>query len=452
MNAFAGRRRERGGRIAVPVAVVFAVAAAARSRLGSTPGADAASSASVASPPPAIAYPAGPGALYDVTWDVVTRLPPTLGGAVAATGSQVSLTGRVQVADLGAQGARRLVGVRVRELEAARLEAFGRPLHPTLEAARADLVDQPVVLALSPAGRVDDLYLAPTTSPLAANVLRGLALHFAASLESASATSDGGLPAPTTEPGDFGAVSWRDAWKGTTSELSRVHVGEGSKGTASIVFEGATPRRIQATLEIDESREGRRAGQGRASFSASRAPERAAGDAFPSVDLGTFARHDPTAPVGVADTRAENAALANGMTRADMLAIVAAYNVGKTPERGSIIRVAAFLRTEPRLADDGRELVLDMLASSGDAKAQAVMRALLATTTTADPAARERQVQRFSLVVEPTDESVRFVSDAWQRARMEGPPGVAFAWAHTAGSIVSHARESGRRATTARAW
>jgi hypothetical protein len=178
------------------------------------------------------------------------------------------------------------------------------------------------------------------------------------------------------------------------------------------------------------------------------------GEPWARPELDTLTRQAADARPNALDPRASYVAVANGLTLQELLFMVGAYGEGQPPPRGNLIRAAGFMRANPESCDalearfatsrpKGRELIVDLLASSGDAKAQAVMRAVLAT-----PAAREdatlyqHMLQRFALVTHPNAESVAFVLAEWGRGKASHENGLRQASVYTLGSLAFHANAS----------
>jgi len=417
--------------------------------------------ASAAGVPEKLAYPVGPGTSYDVDWRVsstvaVRGLPPQ--------STEIALRGVADVADLGADGARRLVGVRLTSLASATVSALGHALYPDVHAAEADLLRKPVVLALGADGAVEDVYLDPAASPLAKNALMALALHYGVTLPAKKAGA--GAAYVATEPSDFGPVPW--SYTRTVDRLVRSMDDGQNKGKGSLRFDGPLPIEIESELSVAEGpREAVEdparspVGVGSSAFHATRRPA-APAEPWAAPDVTKLERHAPDARPSLLDDRAANIAAANGMTIEDIQFMVGAYGNGQRPRQGDLIRAAGYMRANPESCDKlvetfpaspprGRELIVDLLSSSGDAKAQAAMRTVLASPSArGDALLYPTMLQRFSFVDHPNAESVAFVNEEWERAKKTNDPSLREASAYTLGSLAYHASVSAdaRTATT----
>jgi hypothetical protein len=403
--------------------------------------------------PDAVAYAGAAGTSYDVEWhvtsavDVMKDLPPQ--------STEISLSGAVDVADLGADGARRLVGVRLASLTSATVSALGQSLYADLHAAEADLVRKPVVLALGADGTVEDVYLEKAASPLAKNALMALALHYGVTLppKRAGAAPIGAYVA--TEPSDFGPVPW--GYTRTVDRLVKSMDDGQNKGRGSVRFEHSLPIEIETEVSVterapeaaEELARGR-GGVGASTFHAVRRPA-APTEPWGSPDVASLERHAPDSRPSLLDERASNIAAANGMTVEDIQFMVGAYGRGQRPRQGDLVRAAGYMRAYPDSCDRlvetfpgsppaARELIVDLLSSSGDTKAQAAMRTVLALPSAhVDAELYQHMVQRFSFVTRPAAESIAFVREGWERAKRTNDAGLRDASVYTLGSLAYHA-------------
>ncbi len=397
--------------------------------------------------PTETSFGAGAGTLYDATWRVDTRISIP---QMDAKSTQVELTGVAQVVELGPDGSRRLVGVRLRELASLTVTALGEPLFPSLEAAREQLVLEPVLLALGPSGAVEELYLPAAATPLAKNLLSAFALHFA--VTSSAAPGDAGYG--VTEVGDFGRALWH--YQPGRDRLTKEARDPQVSGRGEVRFSGALPIDLSSSLSLQPGapREGAsHTGEGRASFHAAKREQQ--GDVMARPDLAHFEHHAPEERPSDLGEQASDAAMAQGLTVSELLAMVAAHGIGRPPPKGSIMRATAFLRATPGAckALEGafpsappasRELIIDLLSSSGDSTAQASMRTLLATAAAREtPKLFEKLVQRFGLVDKPTAESILFVRAEWESAKKANDDARRQASVYTLGSLAHHAARSG---------
>jgi hypothetical protein len=413
--------------------------------------------------PSSIEYGAQPGTRYEMTWRMNTTtavrgLPPQ--------STEVSLRGHVQVTALGKDGERRLVGVRLEDVQEGSVQALGRPLFPDEATASSALVGRAVVLAVARDGSVEDVYLDPAAPPLTKNLLMAMALHFAITQNTTPGASPTSASTPyvATEPTDFGRVPWTYRWDG--DHLVRTVDDESGKGRSEIRFEGSVPIAIKTDLTVGTRPENdvppngagdnimRSGGQfGVASFQATRSGASSPGAAWPSIR--ELERHAPDAPASPLDTRASYLAAANGMTADDILFLISAYGEhGQRPRQGDLVRAAGFMRANPDFCDRlvttfapspvrGKEFIVDLLSSSGDAKAQAAMRTVLAMPVAQrDRTAYQQMVQRFSFVEVPDAESVAFVMRTWRAAKQRQDDEVEQAGAYTLGSLAFHAARS----------
>lgn len=96
------------------------------------------------------------------------------------------------------------------------------------------------------------------------------------------------------------------------------------------------------------------------------------------------------------------------------------------------------LYADPDMTRQGKALLLDILVATGHAEAQAAMRSMLVTD---DVTARAfgLRMQRFTLIREPTAESVAFIEDAVAQADSSG---VRRAGNATLGAMAYHLRDS----------
>ena len=418
-------------------AVAIAIVAA---RVGAKPPPETAPAAADVVPSE-LRFTTDRSALYDVGWQTSSTLATPATGPASAT---VDFDGRVEIFDAGREGERRLVGLRVASSRRAQATALGKDLFASDDDQRRQLEGKVVVLALDASGSVEHVYVPGDATDLAKNLLQPLALHFAVTLPPPDAGA-----AIATEQGDFGPI----VWSTTRHEggLRRASRESGSVAESEVTFVSGVPSRIATTVTVAP-----RAGEhgtttARATFTASRV-----GDGEPGarrVDLAAFDRHAPDERPTAIDERAANLALANGMTPDDVASMVVAYGGGRRPPKGDVTRATALLLATPELGDalgklfandaigeHGRELVIDLLASAGDARSQAHMRALLGSSRIQKERDElERLVQRFALVAAPVAESIAFVHDEWVKARRAGERRMRQATTYTLGSMAGHA-------------
>ncbi len=401
--------------------------------------------------PLTLAYRGDRGTLYDVDWHVRTTVPVP---GLPAQSTDVELAGVTQVTDLGPSGARRLVGVRLVSLRSANFTALGKPLYADATAAQKDLVGQPVILAMGADGAVEDVYLDRATTPLAKNVLMALALHYGVTVPGPSTATSAYV---ATEPSDFGSVPW--SYTRADGRLVKTTEQDEGKGRGEVRFDGSLPVDITMDLAVSppvaDTAEGPAAAQGSASFHAAlQANPPAPGDAWPMPDVAKLERHAPDARPSLLDERASNLAVANGLTAGDLQFMVGAIARGQKPRKGALTRAAGFMRANPESCDAlvsqfsaqtplGRELILDLLSSSGDAKAQSAMRTVLAMPAAhTDPVLYQHMLQRFAFVDAPNAESVAFVAKEWESAKKAKDDDLRQAAAYTLGSLAFHASQS----------
>ncbi len=415
----------------------------------------ATTTAATGTAPLTLAYRGDRGTLYDVDWHVSTTVPVR---GLPPQSTDVSLAGVAQVTDLGVNGARRLVGVRLVSVRSANFTALGKPLYADATAAQKDLVGQPVILALGADGAVEDVYLDRATTPLAKNVLMALSLHYGVTVPGAGATASTYV---ATEPSDFGSVPWSYA-RGDRRLVKTTEQDEG-KGRGEVRFNGSLPVDIQVDLAVSppaaDTAEGPAEAHGSASFhAASLSNPPSPGEAWSTPDLAKLERHAPDARPSLLDERASNLAVANGLTAGDLQFMVGAIARGQKPRKGDLIRAAGFMRANPESCDAlvsqfsaqtplGREFILDLLSSSGDTKAQSAMRAVLATPAAhKDPVLYQHMLQRFAFVDDPNAESVAFVAKEWDGAKKAKDDDLRQAAAYTLGSLAFHASQSNHEA------
>ncbi len=412
--------------------------------------------------PLALAYRGDRGTLYDVDWHVSTTVPVR---GLPAQSTDAALAGVAQVTDLGAEGARRLLGVRLLSVRSASFAALGKPLYADALAAQKELAGQPVILALGADGSVEDVYLDRATTPLAKNVLMALALHYGVTLPPrAPGPSSAANAYVATEPSDFGPVPW--SYTRAEDRLLKTTEQDEGKGRGEVRFDGSLPVDIKMDLAVSPAAtdtadiaERPAEAHGSASFHATmQANPAAPGEPWARPDLTKLERHAPDARPTLLDERASNLAVANGLTAGDLQFMVGAIARGQNPRKGDLIRAAGFMRANPESCDAlvsqfsalmplGREFVLDLLSSSGDAKAQAAMRAVLATPAAhRDPVLYQHMLQRFSFVDHPNAESVAFVAKEWAEAKRSKDEGLRQAAAYTLGSLAFHANQSDHEA------
>lgn len=151
---------------------------------------------------------------------------------------------------------------------------------------------------------------------------------------------------------------------------------------------------------------------------------------------------------------------AGHLTLEELLDGVRVAMVTGRPARGLASRATALLRLRPELADAlgalftegsltyaGQGLVLDILASAGTPRAQASMRAALASR-----AARKSEagygllVQRLSFVAEPDAETLAFLAHAYAGAARGARTGDRLATAQSLGAAAAHLARSPREA------
>lgn len=412
-------------------------------------------SAATGTGPLTLAHRGDRGSLYDVDWQVRSTVPVP---GLPPQSTDVALAGVTQVTDLGAHGAQRLVGVRMVSVRSANVTALGKPLYADVAAAQKDLGGQPVILAMGADGAVEDVYLDRATTPLAKNILMALALHYGVTLPGSSAAASAYV---ATEPSDFGTVPW--SYRRTEGGLVKTTEQEDGKGRGEVRFDGSLPVDITVDLAVRPPAadivEGPAAAQGSASFHAAlRANPPAPGDAWPMPDVAKLERHAPDARPSLVDERASNLAVANGLTAGDLQFMVGAIARGQKPRKGDLIRAAGFMRANPESCDAlvsqfsaqtplGRELILDLLSSSGDAKAQSAMRTVLAMPAAhKDPVLYQHMLQRFAFVDDPNAESVAFVAKEWESAKKAKDDDLRQAAAYTLGSLAFHASQSNHEA------
>ncbi len=133
---------------------------------------------------------------------------------------------------------------------------------------------------------------------------------------------------------------------------------------------------------------------------------------------------------------------------------------------GWIVRTAAFFELHPELLNElsvrfddpaatqqSRVTILDLLAATGTAPAQKMLRDLIGGRTTNGDANRLALVQRVTLLENPAPETVRFMRDRFDVSRASGDLHMELASAHALGSLAgrssSETREDSRAAVTA---
>ncbi|HEY2517252.1 MAG TPA: HEAT repeat domain-containing protein [Polyangiaceae bacterium] len=152
----------------------------------------------------------------------------------------------------------------------------------------------------------------------------------------------------------------------------------------------------------------------------------------------------------------------DGLTPEQLLADVRTYaNGGVMPQHTRWLwRASGLLKRDPSLAaelaktatakgatDTARALVLDLLASVGDASAQAAMREILDSSALASSGARPGLLQRVSFLDAPDEKTIDSVVAAMRAGKQKGWSDLRFAAAHAVAAASRAVAKNGDDAT-----
>ena len=416
-------------------------------------------------------WPAGTRSLYSLAWTVQTwgGVGP---GQLAKNASTLEFTadteGEVAIDSLGDDGAGLRLAVSYAKFSRLDFGVAGKPASDDPRKTMAALQGHPAFVSLSPRGEVREVAFERDASPDLKRALRALVQQLQFTLPEA-----GEAEYDAVEPAALGALRvhyQRDgqSLQRTPAAFVTLDAVQGAldgkqklRGGAAILLD---PQGLQAVLDTEEwsyVRAGekedaigtrfvfrmQRTGQAVAELQPLRQQLRLAQAqpfSAPIEDTGLDGRRD--------------ARLASEMTEEKLLLGIEHFEKGQRPGHEFIVRAGAFLRLHPeamkalvaRFRSDGlgfrgRGLILDALASAGDARAQAALReALQSPAAHGEPKDYGMLVQRLTFLDAPEPETERFLEDELTRARQGHDIPARQGAAAALGAVASHLRHAGQ--------
>lgn len=411
---------------------------------------------------------AGERRVYDLEWSAHTRAQVAPAQSeVSGIDAETRITGEVAVEQLGANAAGSIEAVSYEALRDHAFRLAGQDVASDPEKTRAELVGKRVYVTRSQRGEVLGVSFDSDTSPATRTALRALVQAMQvttsndATWEAEEATSVGRMRMQYRRDGEAlqrkaVALVALDAVSGPLDGTQAL--------TGGAHIELAPTGRLAAMEDVEHwsyTRPGSSVAAIDTEFSFVLRMK-----AVSPFDARALQARVPRTMQALAEpvqdqdlARRRDLRLSQGITKEALLLAIDRFEKGMRPGGDMIVRAGAFLRLHPeanreivaRFRDPqatfkGRGFALDLLASAGDAPAQAAMREAIASEaarTHADDLGM--YVQRFTLVAEPRPESATFLQQEYLRSRKDDQLPAAQGAAATLGAVVNKLDRGGDR-------
>ena len=397
--------------------------------------------------PRAFAWPAGLALTYDLELDATDTAAFGTGGkgATEALETRTRLAGRLRLHSRGLQGGVFVVGMRLVELRAARVEVAGQD-----GLAGADPTATEALAELRPDGSLVGVRFAPGTPELVQNLLMLVVTETAVTLGAGSSWTAGegttqGVAesryAVVDEGGDGLALERvRERYRELIAErASGRAMSQRAAGKASVSVRGGVLERLVAGETLRAGDETGTSVTHVVSAELVLRSRETMAAAPPSV--ATVTRRPGELAVSGDFAARQLAMRVDGLTREELLETMAhAARGGRAPDANRFLwRATGLVRQRPELcaelvglydrdeADvEGRALILDLLVGAGTGPAQEALRDALGRKRGQGEVGYRMLYQRLGLVAEPDAGTLDL---AREHARVPGPEGKAAALA-----------------------
>ena len=390
---------------------------------------------------PRVHWPENKRYAYTLSWRASTSGQVAAGGAGNKEGTSLSMEANVD-GEIALQRAGGADSAQVIALSYTRFDKFsfdmqGQESQASAEQITKSLAGQTAFLTIDQRGRVGAIAFPPEMEPTVRTALRSLALQLGYTLpegDEASWEAD--------EADSLGEVHVR--YQRGANELARQPVAfntldlvhgplDGKQtvrgGTLIAVDENGVPLSFDETIDATYVKPGTSTPAVHSSWRFTLVRK-----AVSSSDarLGAVAEHAQVQPLRaqINDPEREkrrDQRLAKAMNTDQMLQMIDRYQAGAKLGDEFLVRAAAFLRLHPEafppllakfnldsLSVKGRGLILDVLAQTGNAKAQEAMRTALSSAVAhAKTHDFSALVQRFTFVLEPDAASIKFLEETY---------------------------------------
>ena len=414
----------------------------------------------------ALRWPAGTRYLYDVEWrgEQQARLFGSGQGGGGTVSGSADVAGRLELESLGERGGATVLAARIGSLARTSLQVMDQQAIPDADAlfgGRAAYVE------LEPSGAIRAFQFRPEDPPQFKSVMQFLLTQAQVALPSARGLR-GEARWEREEAGPFGTS--RVAYEVRSAVPLALH-----RARLSYSKLDAVPGGVQAGVAVELAGEAdaelapeghlralrleervRVPGDGAAAVMEAqvtvrwtlRGVERGEAAKAPAVLEGLETRAPGQVVVSAEARRRALEGRADGLTREALIDALSHAGTGELPDGLRFMwRATGLLRLHPEYCEDlkdpfeggtapGKALILDLVASTGHAQAQAVMRELLGSTAVRASPDFPMLVQRASVLDRPTVETADFVADVYRRARGPGSDDVRHAGAMTLGALI----------------
>ncbi len=385
---------------------------------------------------------------YTLSWRASTSGQVAAGGAGDKEGTSLSMeadvAGEIALQRAGGTDSAPLIALTYTRFDKFSFDMQGQDSQASAEQITRAIAGQTAFLSIDDRGRVGAIAFPPEMAPTVRTALRSLALQLGYTLPEGDETSW-----EADEADALGEVHVR--YQRGVNEFARQPVAfntldlvhgplDGKQtvrgGTLITVDENGLPLSFDETIEATYLKPGTTTPAVRSSWRFTLIRK---GVSASDARLGAVAQRAQAQPVRapISDPEREqrrDQRLAKGMNTDELLQTVDRYQAGSKLKDEFLVRAAAFLRLHPEalpallskfnLASSsvkGRGLILDVLAQTGDAKAQETMRAALSSRAAhAGTHDFSALVQRFTFVVEPDAASIKFLEETYDANKHGG--------------------------------